>query len=93
MPHAPALHASGHPVVAALCCIRRRFVVAMSGKRELDAAPRTPLQAVVLADSFRQCFRPISVERPKVLMPLVIVPMPTTRSNGCSLPAWRRCLS
>lgn len=47
----------------------------MSGKRELDAAPRTPLQAVVLADSFRQCFRPISVERPKVLMPLVNVPM------------------
>ena len=63
---------------------------------------RTPLQAVVLADSFtqaRRCpaacvcaaaqhahtradgcalvqrFRPISVERPKVLMPLVNVPM------------------
>ncbi len=36
---------------------------------------RNVLQAVVLADSFTQRFRPISVERPKVLLPLVNVPM------------------
>ncbi|XP_043720808.1 translation initiation factor eIF-2B subunit epsilon-like [Telopea speciosissima] len=34
-----------------------------------------PLQAVLLADSFAQKFRPITLERPKVLLPLVNVPM------------------
>lgn len=34
-----------------------------------------PLQAVLLADSFTQKFRPITMERPKVLLPLVNVPM------------------
>lgn len=34
-----------------------------------------PLQAVLLADSFAQKFRPITMERPKVLLPLVNVPM------------------
>lgn len=33
------------------------------------------LQAVLLADSFTQRFRPITIERPKVLLPLVNVPM------------------
>ncbi|XP_020570964.1 probable translation initiation factor eIF-2B subunit epsilon [Phalaenopsis equestris] len=36
---------------------------------------RTPLQAVLLADSFAQKFRPITLERPKVLLPLVNIPM------------------
>lgn len=36
---------------------------------------RTPLQAVLLADSFAQKFRPITLERPKVLLPLVNAPM------------------
>ncbi|PKA49916.1 Mannose-1-phosphate guanylyltransferase 1 [Apostasia shenzhenica] len=36
---------------------------------------RTPLQAVLLADSFAQKFRPITLERPKVLLPLVNSPM------------------
>jgi translation initiation factor eIF-2B subunit epsilon len=36
---------------------------------------RNVLQAVLLADSFTQRFRPISVERPKMLLPLVNVPM------------------
>jgi translation initiation factor eIF-2B subunit epsilon len=36
---------------------------------------RTVLQAVLLADSFTQRFRPITIERPKVLLPLVNVPM------------------
>ncbi|WJZ98549.1 hypothetical protein VitviT2T_017064 [Vitis vinifera] len=34
-----------------------------------------PLQAILLADSFAQKFRPITLERPKVLLPLVNVPM------------------
>ncbi len=33
------------------------------------------LSAVLLADSFTQRFRPITIERPKVLLPLVNVPM------------------
>ncbi|KAI0512302.1 hypothetical protein KFK09_012941 [Dendrobium nobile] len=36
---------------------------------------RTVLQAVLLADSFAQKFRPITLERPKVLLPLVNAPM------------------
>ncbi|EEC74222.1 hypothetical protein EE612_014404 [Oryza sativa] len=36
---------------------------------------RSPLQAVLLADSFTLKFRPITLERPKVLLPLVNVPM------------------
>ncbi|KAF5946068.1 hypothetical protein HYC85_016296 [Camellia sinensis] len=36
---------------------------------------RAPLQAVLLADSFAQKFRPITLERPKVLLPLVNIPM------------------
>lgn len=36
---------------------------------------RTALQAVLLADSFAQKFRPITLERPKVLLPLVNAPM------------------
>ena len=33
------------------------------------------LQAVLLADSFSKTFRPITWENPKVLLPLVNVPM------------------
>ncbi|XP_065852473.1 uncharacterized protein [Euphorbia lathyris] len=36
---------------------------------------RRPLQAILLADSFTTKFRPITLERPKVLLPLVNVPM------------------
>ncbi|XP_030466992.1 uncharacterized protein LOC115685973 isoform X1 [Syzygium oleosum] len=36
---------------------------------------RVPLQAVLLADSFATRFRPITLERPKVLLPLVNIPM------------------
>lgn len=36
---------------------------------------RSTLTAVLLADSFTQKFRPISIESPKVLVPLVNVPM------------------
>lgn len=36
---------------------------------------RVPLQAILLADSFATTFRPITLERPKVLLPLVNVPM------------------
>uniref|UniRef100_A0A1D1Y333 Translation initiation factor eIF2B subunit epsilon n=1 Tax=Anthurium amnicola TaxID=1678845 RepID=A0A1D1Y333_9ARAE len=40
-----------------------------------DELARVPLQAVLLADSFTQKFQPITLERPKVLLPLVNVPM------------------
>ncbi|KAL6560301.1 hypothetical protein OROGR_003860 [Orobanche gracilis] len=36
---------------------------------------RAPLQAILLADSFATLFRPITLERPKVLLPLVNAPM------------------
>ncbi|CAL9225916.1 unnamed protein product [Arabidopsis halleri] len=36
---------------------------------------RQRLQAIVLADSFTTQFRPITLERPKVLLPLVNIPM------------------
>ncbi|XP_051122313.1 uncharacterized protein LOC127245460 isoform X2 [Andrographis paniculata] len=36
---------------------------------------RVPLQAILLADSFATLFRPITLERPKVLLPLVNAPM------------------
>jgi translation initiation factor eIF-2B subunit epsilon len=34
-----------------------------------------PLQAVLLADSFTNTFRPVSLEKPKVLMPLCNIPL------------------
>ncbi|CAH9100799.1 unnamed protein product [Cuscuta epithymum] len=47
-------------------------VGADDGEEELA---RIPLQAILLADSFTTKFRPITLERPKVLLPLVNVPM------------------
>ena len=40
-----------------------------------DGQRRLPLQAVVLCDSFTVNFRPFTLERPKVLLPLCGVPM------------------
>ncbi|KAJ4715515.1 translation initiation factor eIF-2B subunit epsilon-like [Melia azedarach] len=40
-----------------------------------DDLARQPLQAILLADSFATKFRPITLERPKVLLPLVNIPM------------------
>ncbi|KAK7284297.1 hypothetical protein RJT34_19042 [Clitoria ternatea] len=40
-----------------------------------DELVRVPLQAILLADSFTTKFRPITLQRPKVLLPLVNVPM------------------
>lgn len=42
---------------------------------DAEVLREVPLQAVLLADSFAQKFRPITLERPKVLLPLVNVPM------------------
>lgn len=42
---------------------------------EPEDLARVPLQAILLADSFTQKFRPITLERPKVLLPLVNVSM------------------
>ncbi|XP_066328817.1 uncharacterized protein [Miscanthus floridulus] len=48
---------------------------AASGDGHDDLARPPPLQAVLLADSFTLKFRPITLERPKVLLPLVHMPM------------------
>ncbi|CAJ2674542.1 unnamed protein product [Trifolium pratense] len=40
-----------------------------------DELVRVPLQAILIADSFTTKFRPITLERPKVLLPLVNAPM------------------
>ena len=40
-----------------------------------DVQRQQKLQAIILADSFSLSFRPISIECPKVLLPLVNVPM------------------
>ncbi|GJN34627.1 hypothetical protein PR202_gb23308 [Eleusine coracana subsp. coracana] len=40
-----------------------------------DLTRPPPLQAILLADSFTFKFRPITLERPKVLLPLVNMPM------------------
>lgn len=45
------------------------------GKGSDDVKREHPLQAVVLADSFTQTFRPITLEKPKVLLPLANIPM------------------
>ncbi|KIY94274.1 putative translation initiation factor eIF-2B subunit epsilon [Monoraphidium neglectum] len=46
----------------------------MAPKEKLEPT-KQPLTAVLLADSFTQRFRPITVERPKVLLPLVNAPL------------------
>ncbi|XP_062220686.1 uncharacterized protein LOC133920062 [Phragmites australis] len=48
---------------------------AISGDDPEDLSRSPPLQAVLLADSFALKFRPITLERPKVLLPLVNMPM------------------
>jgi len=45
------------------------------GGDEKEIGVRNVLQAVLLADSFTQNFRPITLEQPKVLIPLVNVAM------------------
>lgn len=40
-----------------------------------DVKREQKLQAILLADSFATSFRPITIEGPKVLLPLVNVPM------------------
>lgn len=53
------------------------MAVKKSGKAAEVADDETPvpLQAILLADSFAQKFRPITLERPKVLLPLINIPM------------------
>ena len=40
-----------------------------------DLKADQPLQAVLIADSFAETFRPVTFEQPKVLLPIVQVPM------------------
>lgn len=44
------------------------------GRRDASSA-RVPLQAVLLADSFAQKLRPLTLERPKALLPIADAPM------------------
>lgn len=44
-------------------------------KSSEDVKADQPLQAILLADSFEKNFRPITLEKPKVLLPLVNTPM------------------
>ncbi|KAG1338014.1 translation initiation factor eIF-2B subunit epsilon [Cocos nucifera] len=46
-----------------------------SSSEDPEELARVPLQAILLADSFATKFRPITLERPKVLLPLVNAPM------------------
>eukprot|EP00808_Paulinella_micropora_P021099 g72567.t1 len=45
------------------------------GAGDADLQTDEVLQGVILADSYQTRFRPISLEKPKVLMPLVNIPM------------------
>lgn len=45
------------------------------GNSNEDTRREAPLQAVLFADSFSETFRPITLELPKVLLPLANVPM------------------
>lgn len=45
------------------------------GEDAEEELTRVPFQAILLADSFATLFRPITLERPKVLLPLVNAPM------------------
>uniref|UniRef100_A0A166DRB5 Uncharacterized protein n=1 Tax=Daucus carota subsp. sativus TaxID=79200 RepID=A0A166DRB5_DAUCS len=47
---------------------------------------RDPLQAILLADSFAQKFRPITLERPKVISLSLSLPLPPSRSTYVLLP-------
>lgn len=46
-----------------------------AGNPSDDTRREAPLQAVLFADSFAETFRPITLEMPKVLLPLANVPM------------------
>lgn len=46
-----------------------------SGSGNIDVRREQKLQAVLIADSFQTRFRPITLDRPKVLLPLVNIPM------------------
>jgi len=46
-----------------------------AGGKDADLQTATVLQAVVLADSFSQQFRPVTYQMPKVLMPVANVPL------------------
>lgn len=56
--------------------------VGTAGEDAEEERPRVLLQAVLLADSFATLFRPITLERPKVPI-LVIIPDFLTVIFGC----------
>ncbi|KAJ4849694.1 hypothetical protein Tsubulata_006720 [Turnera subulata] len=54
---------------------RKGAAAARASAEDTEDLTRIPLQAILLADSFTTKFRPITLDRPKVLLPLVNVPM------------------
>lgn len=46
-----------------------------SKQQDQDVKREVPLQAVVFADSFAQTFRPVTLDVPKVLLPLLSIPI------------------
>jgi translation initiation factor eIF-2B subunit epsilon len=45
------------------------------GSNIQDLKTEQPLQAILMADSFANAFRPLSFDKPKALLPLINVPM------------------
>ncbi|KAG6468296.1 hypothetical protein ZIOFF_072921 [Zingiber officinale] len=68
---------SAHVYEASSILTGGRATAQKKGQRvdDSEVVARVPFQAVFLADSFNLRFRPITLERPKVLLPLVNVPM------------------
>lgn len=62
-----------HPILSRSAMAQKRGSRVSS--EDSEELARVPLQAVLLADSFTMKFRPITLERPKVLLPLVNIPM------------------
>jgi translation initiation factor eIF-2B subunit epsilon len=60
---------------------------------DADELSRSPLQAVLLADSFTLKFRPITLERPKVPHPAPPHPLPRAPPPLTRLPAYPRELN
>ncbi|GJP76699.1 hypothetical protein CLOP_g7168 [Closterium sp. NIES-67] len=55
--------------------VQRRGAGGKDGAGGVAEEAHVPLQAILLADSFAQTFRPITLRKPKVLLPVAGVPM------------------
>lgn len=73
-PGGVATNASSKPSSSSTHPPKAKAAAASSHQME-DVKRDIPLQAILLADSFSKTFRPLTHSRPKVLLPLVNVPM------------------